>query len=201
MACGDDDGGSDAGFDAGLDAGSDTGAEADAGVDVGGDVSAGAFELTTPAFADGAPVPLVHRCGPPLIPDETGMNVSPELAWTAGPPATMSYAVVVRDESAGGLVHWVIYDIPASLRGLPEQVPAAYMPLAVDGARQAEIQESEYFGYFGPCSGGRGNTYVWTLHALPVATLADATRDTTEDAIASMVEAMSIASAAFSGTY
>lgn len=200
LACGDDDGGdNDAGMDAATeDAGSDVGSP-DAGVDVGTD--AGAFELMTSAFEDGGEVPLIHRCGPPLIPDETGMNVSPALTWTPGPAETMSYAMVVRDQSAGGLVHWVIYDIPAELRALPERVPAAYMPLAVDGARQGEIQGSGYFGYFGPCSGGRGNMYVWTLHAMPVATLTGAERETTENDIASMVEAMSIATASFSGTY
>lgn len=197
-ACGDDSATDAAMPDTGVDAPVDVGRDAP---DASAPDTAVAFELSTSAFADGADVPMIHRCGPPLVADETGMNVSPAFAWTDGPRETMSYAMVVRDESAGGLVHWVIYDIPATLRALPERVPAAYMPLAVDGARQADIQETGYFGYFGPCSGGRGNRYVFTLHAMPTAMLPGAERTSTEDELAAMVEAASLASVSVTGIY
>lgn len=191
LACGDDDT---------PDPDPDAGPMADLGRDFGVDAAV-PFAVSTSAFDEGGPVPEPHRCGPPLVADESGMNVSPALAWTAGPADTASYAVVVRDMSAGGLVHWAIYDIPAVLRALPEGVPAAQMPLAVDGARQAEIQGSGYFGYFGPCSGGRGNVYVWTLHALPDETLPGVDPTTPETEVAALVEERSLASASLSGTY
>ena len=187
----------------GVDAGTDTGVDSgvDAGVDTGVDVPPVAFELTTTAWVSGEMVPETYRCGPPLVADMTGGNVSPPLSWTAGPPETMSYAVVVRDMSAGGLVHWAIYDIPVDLRDLPEDVPAAYMPIRVDGARQADIQGTGFFGYFGPCSGGRGNTYVFTLHAMPDAMLPGVTRASTENDVAMAVEAASIAQSSFTGLF
>jgi Raf kinase inhibitor-like YbhB/YbcL family protein len=148
---------------------------------------------------EGETVPLRHECGPPIVADGPGENLSPPLAWTAGPPDTLSYAIVVRDLDAGRLVHWVLYDIPADIRALDEDVPTGYMPLIPDGAHQAEIQGSGYFGYFGPCSPGSINTYQWTLHAIGAASLPGVTRTSTEDEIASAVEAASLASASLSG--
>ncbi|MEM9067037.1 MAG: YbhB/YbcL family Raf kinase inhibitor-like protein [Myxococcota bacterium] len=198
LGCGDDDGtGLDAGVGPGVDSGVDAGAVEDSGVDV----ASTPFEVSTTAWVSGEAVPETYRCGPPLIPDMTGGNVSPPISWTAGPEGTASYALVIRDMSAGGLVHWAIYDIPVALRELPEDVPGAFMPLRVDGARQAEIQGSGFFGYFGPCSGGRGNTYVFTLHAMPDAMLPGVTRDSTENEIATAVESSSIAMASFTGTF
>jgi Raf kinase inhibitor-like YbhB/YbcL family protein len=157
-----------------------------------------AFELTSSAFAAGEMVPLTHECGPPLS-TGPGDNVSPPLAWTSGPPATMSYAIVMRDTDAGNLVHWVIYDIPATVFDLPEDIPDGYEPATPAGAKQAELQGSGYFGYFGPCSPGSINTYVWTVHALDTPTLSGVSASSTEDQIAAAVEGASIASASLAG--
>ncbi|GAB5546614.1 MAG: YbhB/YbcL family Raf kinase inhibitor-like protein [Sandaracinaceae bacterium] len=156
--------------------------------------------LATTAFGDGEAVPQRHQCGPPLVPDGVGEDVTPALSWSGGPEAA-SYAVIVRDRSAGGLVHWVIYDIPGSTTAVDEGVPSGYEPPFPAGAKQAEIQGSGYFGYFGPCSGGRGNTYAWTVHALDVASLPDVDRGTPENDVAALVESISIASASFTGIY
>lgn len=157
------------------------------------------FALTSDAFAEGEMIPLRYECGPPLIPEGTGGNITPALSFTAGPSGAMSYAIVVRDRDAGNLVHWVLYDIPAETREIPENVRPGYMASLVPGARQAELQGSGYFGYLGPCSPGRVNTYEFTVHALPTETLPGVDRTTTEDDIAAAVEAASIASASLSG--
>ena len=182
----------------GTDAGAPDAGAADAGTDAGPPVP---FGLTSEAFMDGEAVPTPHLCGPPLAPGMPGMNISPALSWTAGPPETMSYAVVIRDLSAGGLVHWVIYDIPASVTELPENVTPGYEPGTPAGAKQAEIQGSGYFGYFGPCSGGRMNNYQWTLHALDTATVQGVTMATDENTLATTVERASIASTTLNGTF
>jgi len=158
------------------------------------------FELTSSAFAEGETIELRYECGPPLVPGPgPGENISPPLAWTAGPIATGSYALVMRDLDAGNLVHWVLYDIPASNHEVEEHVPAGYQPRFPAGAKQAELQGSGYFGYFGPCSPGRVNTYQWTLHALPMPELPDVDRTSTENDLARAVENASIASASLSG--
>lgn len=157
------------------------------------------FALTSPAFDEGGMIPLRYECGAPVIPDGPGENVTPELSWTAGPPETMSYALVVRDIDAGGLVHWVVYDIPATTFAILEDVPDGFELAAPAGAKQAELQSSGYYGYLGPCSDGRINTYRFTLHALDTAALPGVDRTTTENAAAAAVEAASIATATLNG--
>lgn len=78
------------------------------------------LELTSPAFADGGPIPAAHSAD--------GGNVSPPLAWARVPEGTRSLAVVCFDPDAPllkpdgtiGVVHWVLYDIPAGTGGLAE---------------------------------------------------------------------------------
>lgn len=208
LACsgnGDDDG--DVSRDGGTlarDGGPRDGGPRDGGPRDGGPRDAGPMPLamSTDAFGDGDPVPQRYRCGPPApVGNQPGGNVTPAMTWTGGPAETMSWAVVVRDRSAGGLVHWAIYDIPLETRSIAEGVPPGYEPASPAGSKQAEIQGSGFFGYFGPCSGGRGNTYEWTLHAMPAATLPGVMQNSRETAVANAIEGMSLESASFTGTF
>ena len=55
-----------------------------------------------------------------------GRNVSPPLTWAGVPAAAKQLAVVLQDPDAGNpppFVHWVIYKIPPTAKGLPENVP------------------------------------------------------------------------------
>jgi Raf kinase inhibitor-like YbhB/YbcL family protein len=57
-----------------------------------------------------------------------GKNVSPPLAWTGAPAGTREFAVILDDPDAnfggrGPFVHWVLYKIPGTAKGLPEHVP------------------------------------------------------------------------------
>jgi Raf kinase inhibitor-like YbhB/YbcL family protein len=71
-----------------------------------------------------------------------GRNVSPPLTWSKVPAGTKALAVVLEDPDAGNpppFVHWVIYNIPATASGLPENVPfepGAAMPAGISGAVQ-----------------------------------------------------------------
>jgi len=184
--------------------GDDTSADATGGAGGAGGTATGGmggmapFELTSSALAEGETIPLTYECGPPLVADGPGDNVSPPLTWTAGPPGTQSYAIVMRDTDAGDLVHWVIYDIPATVTSLPEDIPNVYAVTDPSGAKQAELQGAAH-GYFGPCSPNSVNTYQWTVHALDVPTLPDVDMGTPENTIAPAVESISIASASLSG--
>jgi hypothetical protein len=75
--------------------------------------------VTSPAFKDGATMPADYTAD--------GKNVSPAINWTGAPAATRQLTVVLHDPDApmqGGFTHWVIYKIPATAKGLPENVPA-----------------------------------------------------------------------------
>ncbi len=150
------------------------------------------FALTSKGFVEGADVPAVNECTGCNTPG--AMNVSPELAWTAGPKGTMCYAIVMKDLSfMNGFVHWVIWDIPPSMLALPANVAKGANPANVPGAKQAGGD------YLGPCSCQSKNTYQWKVHAIPTATLAGVMAGATKASAAAAVEAASIASASLSG--
>ena len=90
--------------------------------------------VESPALKNDQPMPK------DFTPD--GRNVSPPLTWSNAPAATRQFAVILEDPDAGNpppYVHWLIYKIPATAKGLPENVPidpAAAMPAEIAGAVQ-----------------------------------------------------------------
>jgi len=116
-----------------------------------------ALTVTSPAFKDGAAIPSPHTCD--------GEDASPPLAWTAAPDGTKSLALIADDPDAPGTtwVHWVVYNIPPTARGLPEAVPPdRQLP---DGMRQG-VTDFGRIGYGGPCPPSGTHRYVFTLYAL-----------------------------------
>src|ERR1035437_10017040 len=96
----------------------------------------------------------------------SGAGVSPQLAWNAPPARTASLALIVTDPDSprGTWVHWVLYDLPAGTRALPEGLPA--LGRLPDGALQGRNDFGE-IGYGGPCPPpGSPHHYVFTLYAL-----------------------------------
>ena len=79
-----------------------------------------------------------------------GRNLSPPVSWTAGPPQTASYAVVMRDADApSGGVHWVVYDIPRGLAALPRGIHNLAEPTHPLGVAQGRNDHGS-LGYSGP---------------------------------------------------
>jgi Raf kinase inhibitor-like YbhB/YbcL family protein len=63
------------------------------------------FTLFSPAFADGAMMPVQFT--------GDGMNLSPPLEWSGAPPGTRSFVLVVEDPDApaGNFGHWGIANL------------------------------------------------------------------------------------------
>ncbi len=133
----------------------------------------GTFVLSSTAIMTGVLLADQYTC--------RGVNISPPLAWTAGPAATKSYAVVFTDLS-NGLVHSVIWDIPGATRALPEHVENAATPAVPAGAKQARGYDESTFGYLGPCP-GEVHTYRFELFALDVATMPGLTPQSSRDEV------------------
>jgi len=135
------------------------------------------FVLSTPAFSGGASIPVKHTCD--------GEDRSPELHWTQPPTGAVSLALIVDDPDApgGDWVHWVLFDVPASVRSLPEGVPASGKLESPAGARQGRNDFGK-IGWGGPCPPpGKPHRYFFRLFALtkplglePGATKADVER-------------------------
>jgi Raf kinase inhibitor-like YbhB/YbcL family protein len=116
------------------------------------------FELKTTSFAPGGFIPKRFTC--------EAANVSPALAWTDPPLGTQSFAIIEDDPDApsGTFVHWVVYDLPAAYRKLPEALSRnGQMP---GGGRQGTNDFSRT-GYSGPCPPPGGpHRYFIRLYAL-----------------------------------
>ena len=120
------------------------------------------IRLHSPAFADGGAIPRLYTCD--------GKDVSPPLAWSGVPEAARSLALLCEDPDAPGgtWTHWVIFDIPASVRGLGEGVPA-HERVTVAAGGEAALQGKNDFkktGYGGPCPPSGTHRYVFHLFAL-----------------------------------
>jgi Raf kinase inhibitor-like YbhB/YbcL family protein len=134
-----------------------------------------AFRITSPAFADGAVIPVRYTCD--------GEDRSPRLTWTGAPEGTRSFVLIMDDPDAprGTFTHWVVYDIPPDTTELAENVP--------DGTIGISTRNSfGRTGYGGPCPppGDDAHRYRFTLHALDVPSLALTGKATREDVDAKM---------------
>jgi Raf kinase inhibitor-like YbhB/YbcL family protein len=115
------------------------------------------LKLTSPAFANEAPIPEVHS--------RNGANVSPPLEWTGVPGETRSFALIVDDPDAprGLFTHWIVYGIGPRTTRLAEQQPAK--PELPNGARQGLNGFGET-GYGGPQPPSGTHRYFFHLYAL-----------------------------------
>src|SRR5262249_1070685 len=125
---------------------------------LGGRESAMAFELQSSAFASGGEIPVKHTCD--------GQDLSPSLRWSSPPANTKSLALIMDDADApvGAWVHWVLYSLTASVRELPEAVPARER---VSGIGVQGMNDFGKVGYGGPCPPrGPAHRYSFKLYAL-----------------------------------
>lgn len=117
-----------------------------------------AFQVTTTAFRNGDSVPKKFTCD--------GLDVSPALSWSDPPAGTKSLAIIADDPDAPGgtWVHWVLYDLPADTRKLPESLAKdRELP---NGALQGRNDFGK-IGYNGPCPPrGSAHRYFFKLYAL-----------------------------------
>ena len=94
----------------------------------------------------------------------------PTLAWSGVPEAARSLALICEDPDAprGTWTHWVIFDIPASVKELGEGVPAQER-VEVTAGGEAALQGKNDFkktGYGGPCPPSGTHRYFFRIYAL-----------------------------------
>ena len=116
-----------------------------------------AMQISTPAFAQGQPIPVRFSCH--------GEDVSPALKWSGLPAGTLSLALVFDDPDApmGTWDHWLLFNIPPSTTGLSEGVPPDKE--LEDGSRHGKNSWGR-LGYGGPCPPRGTHRYFFRLHAL-----------------------------------
>lgn len=121
------------------------------------------MQLTSSAFRGDQPIPRRFS--------GEGADHSPPLQWMDPPKDTQSFALLCEDADAPGrdhpFLHWMIFDIPASIRNLPEGVPSLDL---LPGALSAAQGPNSFgkIGYNGPLppTGDGVHHYHFTLYAL-----------------------------------
>ena len=114
-----------------------------------------------------------------------GADASPALAWSGPPPGAGGFAVILEDPDApaGLWTHWILYDLPATARGLDGDLPrTATLP---EGVRQGR-NSWRRLGYNGPAPPpGRPHRYFFRVLALsaPLGLPAGATREELDQAL------------------
>lgn len=117
------------------------------------------MRLTSPAFEHGGTIPERFTCD--------GADVSPALAIEDVPHGAGSLALIMDDPDApsGNFTHWLLWDLPATTRSLPEAVPTDRSLAHLGGAVQGR-NDFGNIGYGGPCPPRGRHRYRLRLVAL-----------------------------------
>ena len=111
------------------------------------------MKFTSPAFSHNGSIPSQYTCD--------GANVSPALQWSNEPEGTKSFALIVDDPDAPAKVwvHWVVFNIPNTVRSLAEGASTANF-----GSGSTDFNGKRIYG--GPCPPSGTHHYRFTLYAL-----------------------------------
>jgi Raf kinase inhibitor-like YbhB/YbcL family protein len=148
--------------------------------------------IVSSVFSDHGSIPRRHTC--------EGDDVSPPLAWQGVPAGARSLVLVVDDPDAPDpaaprmtWVHWLLYNLPPGIAGLPEAVSA------LPGGTLEGTNDWKRTGYGGPCPPIGRHRYFHKLYALDVVLpdLNEPSKKTLERAIEGHV----LAQAQLVGTY
>jgi Raf kinase inhibitor-like YbhB/YbcL family protein len=116
------------------------------------------IQITSTAFNEGGSIPKKYTCD--------GEDISPPLAWSGVPAAAKSLALIADDPDApaGVWVHWVIFNMPATLAGLPEGVSKTPNVPGIGLQGSNDFRKTIYNG---PCPPrGKPHRYFFKLYAL-----------------------------------
>lgn len=118
------------------------------------------MKLESSAFKQDQSIPSKYTC--------EGADVSPPLSWSGAPAGTKSFALIVDDPDAPDpaapkrvWVHWVVYNLPASLHELPEGASTALPAGASTG-----VNDWDKAAWGGPCPPIGRHRYFHKLYAL-----------------------------------
>lgn len=111
-----------------------------------------ALTVLSPAFKHGEAIPARYTCD--------GEDISPPLVIGKIPPTARMLALIMDDPDAptGTWVHWVVWNIPAETREIPEKgLPPGSMHGQNDWKRNR---------YGGPCPPAGTHRYFFRIYAL-----------------------------------
>jgi len=165
------------------------------------------FVIKSSAFGDNQRLPEDYTCD--------GKDISPPLSWENVPKGTSSFVLICDDPDAplGTYDHWVMYNIPASVRRLDEgfgKIDESTIPIFEDkkenkNKSKSKKEEGEEeiikieqgknsarrFGYKGACPprGDKPHRYFFTLYAIDLKKLEfEGKKDVTKDMVIKKID-------------
>jgi len=153
--------------------------------------------VTSDSFADGETIPnafVFTGCG--------GQNQSPQLSWSGVPNGAKSFAITCFDPDAPtgcGYWHWVTFNLPAHTTSI---VAGSGTDKSPAGGRSG-YNDFGATAYAGPCppKGDSAHTYVFTVYALDVESVAGADERTTGATLLFKMRGHVLASGSLSGRF
>jgi Raf kinase inhibitor-like YbhB/YbcL family protein len=148
------------------------------------------FTLSSTEFIQESAIPAKFSCD--------GENISPPLEWVDPPQGTESFALISDDPDAPGgtWVHWLLYNIPADVRALPEAIPPEGE--LSDGSQHGENSFGR-LDYGGPCPPSGTHRYFFKLYALDV--ILDLEPGANKETLLQAMEGHILAEVELMGTY
>jgi Raf kinase inhibitor-like YbhB/YbcL family protein len=146
--------------------------------------------LGSAAFAAGEQIPSRYSL--------YGENLTPDLTWYKAPEGTKSFALICRDPDAPGgtFIHWVLFNIPESVKGLPEGLGRE--PSLSFGGTQG-TNSFRLVGYDGPKPPMGTHRYYFDLYALDG--MLDLDKSTTAGRLQQAMKGHVLAQASLMGKY
>ncbi len=117
------------------------------------------MHISTLSFKANGYIPSKYTC--------EGEDISPQLSWSGIPENTKSLVLIVDDPDApvGTWVHWVVYNIPPTVREFP-----AGSNLNFTSVKEGLNDFGKNF-YMGPCPPpGKPHRYFFKLYAVDIPT-------------------------------
>ncbi len=115
------------------------------------------LKIRSSAFNDGERIPKKYTCD--------GEDVSPPLTWEDVPEETVTLTIISDDPDAPSKTwtHWLIFNIPPELNGLPEDVEKVG---ELENGIMQGFNDFGRIGYGGPCPPSGVHRYFFKLYAL-----------------------------------
>ncbi len=152
------------------------------------------LSLNSSVFNEGGVIPLKYTC--------EGDDVAPPLEWDGVADHAQSLVLIVDDPDAPDpdaprmtWVHWLVYNLPSDVRGLPEGAMADMLPV---GTKQG-LNDWNNIGYGGPCPPIGRHRYFFKLYVLD--TVLEDLNTPTKVEVEAAMEGHVISQAELVGTY
>lgn len=133
------------------------------------------LKITSDAFEEGGMIPVKYT--------GKGEDISPSLNWGKLDPKAKTVAIILDDLDTpmGVFNHWVIWNIPASLSGIPEGVPKEEVVKSLGNAVQGKSGYGGKHYYRGPLPPFGTHRYVFKVYVLD--TVLDLDKDTGKEGL------------------